>query len=169
MTGYFQTLTQRRKDAKKKLCAFAPLREILLLCLLLFVVGGVQAHAQLLRASPAPGEQLLDSPAEIRLAFNEPLLAGSRITVYGRNFTPTIQLDPEIVGAEMFAAVPLLNPGEYTVQWTAVSQDGHPISGSYAFTLLPANGSWAVSPLWLLALLILLPPAVILWRRKQKR
>jgi methionine-rich copper-binding protein CopC len=149
----------------------------LLICVIHVICGSIllltntaaYAHAQLLQASPAPGAQLVDSPAEIRLTFSEPLLAGSRITVYGQNFSPTIELAPEIAGAELFAAVPPLEPGDYTVQWTAVSQDGHPLSGSYTFTLIPANGSWDIFPLWLLALLILLPPIALLWRRKYKK
>jgi methionine-rich copper-binding protein CopC len=107
---------------------------------LFLFVSTIYAHAELIESSPAPGEELTKSPAEIHLTFNEPVTADSTITL----FTPTFQTisgltattdpnDPMVVTASL----PPLAPNSYTVQWTAVSADGHQITGSYTFELLP--------------------------------
>jgi len=135
----------------------------------LLVVGSVQAHARLLRSSPAAGAELNQSPAEIRLFFNEPLQAGNEITLYGRNFTPTIVLTAEIDPADerqLFAPVPLLEAGEYTVQWTAVSQDGHQITGSYTFILLSPDAGRPSVVVWLILALGLCLPLLLLWSKR---
>ena len=45
-----------------------------------------------------------------------------------------------IVGSRAEAEAELGEPGEYRVDWQAVSVDGHPISGTYSFTWQPAEG-----------------------------
>ena len=45
-----------------------------------------------------------------------------------------------IVGPRAEAEAQLGEPGEYKVDWQAVSVDGHPISGTYSFTWQPAEG-----------------------------
>ncbi|MEO6201515.1 MAG: copper resistance CopC family protein [Cryobacterium sp.] len=45
-----------------------------------------------------------------------------------------------IVGATIETRAELGAPGAYTVDWQAVSVDGHPISGTYSFTWQPADG-----------------------------
>jgi copper resistance protein C len=141
----------------------------LALTAVLLVAGAVQAHARLLRASPAPGAVLSAAPAEIRLFFDEPLRAGNEITLYGRDFNPTIgllaELDP-VDGRQLFAPAPPLAPGDYTVQWTAVSQDGHPITGSYTFTLRTTGAGRLSVVVWLILTLGLFLPLLLLWRKR---
>jgi methionine-rich copper-binding protein CopC len=135
----------------------------------LLVAGAVQAHARLLRASPAAGAELSAAPAEIRLFFNEPLRAGNEITLYGRDFSPTIALAAAIDPADsrqLFAPAPPLAPGDYTVQWTAVSQDGHPITGSYTFTLLPPDAGRPSPVVWLILALGLGLPLLLLGSKR---
>lgn len=92
------------------------------------------AHAELLSASPAPGESLGQSPAEIRLRFSEPIGSGSDIFVFSERFIYLEGLTTRIEGeSELVVALPPLAPNDYTVQWTAVSSDGHSVSGSYSF------------------------------------
>jgi methionine-rich copper-binding protein CopC len=106
----------------------------------------------LVAAEPAAGATLSASPPEIRLTFNEPVTADSQIIIYGEGFQPlpglTAQLEPTNP-AEVYAAVPELAPGDYTVQWAAVSADGHEISGSYSFSVdAPSTVTGQAFPWW---------------------
>ena len=110
---------------------------LILAIVLAIAVGQVAGHAELVDAAPAPGAQLANSPTEIRLTFSEAAATG-RITLLANGFEPVDGLEarsdpehPEVI----FTPVPLLDAGNYTVQWMATGADGHEISGSYAFTI----------------------------------
>ncbi len=99
------------------------------------------AHSELVAAEPAPGAQLAQSPAEIRLTFSEPVAASSQIVVMGENFQQVEGLVPQFNPEQpqvVYTPLPPLPEGIYTVQWVAVSNDGHEISGSYSFSVTPA-------------------------------
>ncbi len=109
-----------------------------LMVVLLVFAGSVAGHGDLVAAEPAPGAQLAESPAEIRLTFNEPVGSASRITLMGENFEPVEGLVPQFNPAEpgqLYTPLPTLTPGVYTVQWVSASADGHEISGSYSFSV----------------------------------
>ena len=107
----------------------------------LFVIGGtgvIYAHAELVGAEPAPGTAVTGSPEEIRLTFSEPVAAGSRVALFTPDFQSIAGVESHVEAQapeQLVATVPGLEPGVYTVQWTAVSADGHEISGSYAFSV----------------------------------
>jgi methionine-rich copper-binding protein CopC len=116
-----------------------------LVCLLaLFaVIGPALAHSELTDSHPAPGAQLAESPAEIQLTFSEPVTAGSRIVVLAEGFQSVGGVEAQVDTlnpAVIRAPLPDLEPGAYTVQWTASSADGHEISGSYTFSVGEAAG-----------------------------
>jgi methionine-rich copper-binding protein CopC len=97
------------------------------------------AHAELRSATPEPGNTLTASPAEVRLTFSEPLGPGSFIEVYGQGFRSVGPLEVGVDPAhpeQLVALLPALDRGAYTVQWSAASDDGHEISGSYAFNVM---------------------------------
>lgn len=103
---------------------------------LVVVATPVAAHAELLAADPSPGAVLAASPAEVRLTFSEPLLAGSTLVIFGEGFAQVAGISPVIdaqAPEQIGAAMPALSPGAYTVQWKAVSFDLHEVSGSYSF------------------------------------
>lgn len=143
----------------------------------------VSAHAELVNARPEPGAQLADAPAEVRLTFNEPVAAQSSILVLGEGFEPVPGLVPQLNAnrpEEVYTPLPPLEPGTYTVQWSAVSQDGHEISGSYSFSVGEGNGSaFSIRRAfsgrglirWLLGLaaVALVLPFVIFWYRRNRR
>lgn len=121
---------------------------LIFIIVFLVIAPGVLAHAELVAAEPEPGAQLADAPAEIRLTFSEPIAAQSDIIVLGEGFAPVEGLVPQL-GADrpeqVYAPLPPLEPGPYTVQWTAVSADGHEISGSYSFSIRQDDGATAVT------------------------
>jgi copper transport protein len=96
------------------------------------------AHAALLKMDPAPGAILTTSPKEIRLTFSEEVLPGisslvlvqvdgTELNLRGANDSHDVHI--------LIAALPLLPPGGYVVQWKVTSADGHPVSGSYSFVV----------------------------------
>lgn len=158
--------------------------------LLVGLVGGalllsaavVRAHAELLTAEPAPGMQLPSAPSVIKLVFNESLGDGSTFTLFDATFkqiSVSVARDKDAPSTLLADNVPELSKGVYTVQWLAVSQDGHPLSGSYEFSIgdqmltstLLAEGAfnpphWVG---WLMVILALaLPTAVYYWQKSQR-
>lgn len=109
-----------------------------LLALVSFTTPGVaSAHAILDSSNPAASTVIAESPAEIRLDFNEHIESSllnvrlfdaeqKEITVQRAELLGT---DPSIV----IAAIPDLVDGVYVVVWRVVSADGHPISGAFPF------------------------------------
>lgn len=124
----------------------------------LTAVTAVSAHAELLAAFPGPGDVLLDTPDEIRLAFNEPISAGSDLFVFTDGFQYVdgieAQIDPEDATV-LFSPLPPLVANEYNVQWSAISADGHAVSGTYTFRVSEESAP-ASTPLFILGGLLLL-------------
>lgn len=109
-----------------------------LLALVTFATPGVaSAHAILDSSEPAASTVISQSPAEIKLDFNEEI-EGTLLSV--RLFdaqqkeieisrAELLDLDPSVVTA----AIPDLSDGVYVVVWRVVSADGHPVSGAFPF------------------------------------
>jgi copper resistance protein C len=108
---------------------------------LVFALTATQAfaHAQLQKATPPVGGTV-GSPSEIRLEFSEgvePRFSKVSLTSAGGAEVP---LGAEKVeGADRAVlVVPIgkqLAPGDYKVQWRAVSVDTHRTQGTYSFTV----------------------------------
>jgi copper transport protein len=105
-----------------------------------------EAHAVLVRSSPAAQAQLVAAPSSLDLWFSEPLEGGfSTFSVLDGTGQPVL-----IDGIEVDAGDPkhlvgfprALEPGIYTVVYRTLSQaDGHEWSGSFSFTVLNEDGS----------------------------
>jgi methionine-rich copper-binding protein CopC len=106
--------------------------------LLWATADSVMAHAQLLESNPAPGSTLDAPPTEIRLTFDEPIGADSRINLFNNAFYAQTGVesfvDPQNPN-QLVATLPPLERGIYNVNWTAVSADGHQVSGSFRFQI----------------------------------
>jgi methionine-rich copper-binding protein CopC len=121
----------------------------LLLVLVTPVIGW--AHASLVSADPAAKSVLHASPSRVRLVFSEALEPSlGRISLVGSDGV-VVKLaaagDPRDVNA-LIAPVPQpLKAGAYRIVWRVVSADGHPVEGSYGFTVeLPIDSSSASAP-----------------------
>ncbi len=165
--------------------------KLVAICLAL-IVGAITAlaagaHAELLAAEPAPGAQLPVSPSEVRLTFTEPVGAQSRILVFAEGFQAVEGLVSQNSTAQpetLYVPLPELEPGVYTVQWSAISDDGHEISGTYSFSVdpnvvasvaqppepsaTPAPGLSSL-PIWLLIIggLAIAVPLLLVWRQQR--
>lgn len=111
---------------------------LLLLALIVLAAGGrhAEAHAVLERMAPEPGQRLTEGPDEISLGFNEPVdLSIGSVRVLD-DLSRTVTDTPAEVSGDrrtVKLALPELGEGIYTVSYRVVSEDGHPVAGSYVF------------------------------------
>jgi copper transport protein len=96
------------------------------------------AHASLESSSPAASSVLDEAPTDITLDFDEPVTAqADGIRLLDSSSNPITVGAPE-QGSDssvVVAAVPDIPDGAYVVAWQVVSQDGHPLSGAFAFQI----------------------------------
>jgi copper transport protein len=105
--------------------------------------AGALVHAHLVSSIPADGDSLPASPPVIRLVFSEPVEAAlSRVLIVSARDSLEIGLRPDSTDAQtLHGDLPALAAAEYRVDWRVVSADGHPVEGSFRFTVLGAGGS----------------------------
>jgi len=107
------------------------------------------AHASLAQAYPPIGAVLSVAPSEVRLIFDDDLQdlgANSNIIEVtdpsGTQFQKSLAT---VEGATVVVPLLPLAPNTYTVTYRVVSADGHPVSSSYSFELLPKADSVTTS------------------------
>ncbi len=109
-------------------------------------------HGGLKSSVPASKSRLTTIPTELRLTFTEaPELAVTRIKLRAPDRSEVALGKLEIVGKDRVTVVApitgIVLRGTYTVEWQIAGEDGHPVVGTFAFTVTDA----AVAP----------PPAAI--------
>lgn len=99
--------------------------------------GRAGAHASLVGSSPATGAVLDTSPTEIVLEFDERVRSiDDSIRLFDRSGEPVAVARATEAGQIVTASLPgVLVDGAYLVSWQVVSDDGHPIRGSFAFSV----------------------------------
>ena len=101
------------------------------------------AHDELTSTTPKNGATVTSAPSSLELTFAEkPLAVGNQISVKAPDGS-TSKATPKVDGSTVSAPFAGHGDGAYTVTWRVVSSDGHPISGSYAFTLKGGTASTA--------------------------
>ena len=101
------------------------------------------AHDELTSTTPKNGATVTSAPSSLELTFAEkPLAVGNQISVKAPNGS-TSKATPKVDGSTVSAPFAGHGDGAYTVTWRVVSSDGHPISGSYTFTLKGGTASTA--------------------------
>jgi methionine-rich copper-binding protein CopC len=106
------------------------------------LAGEAFAHAQLVTAAPAEKSTVATSPTELDLKFSESVnLKFTRVKVKGPD-EKDVRTGAATLGEgdDSKLIVPLpgaLAAGPYTVEWSALSTDGHKSHGSYTFTVKP--------------------------------
>lgn len=92
------------------------------------------AHAQLEQASPAAGATVQSMPAEVRLKFTKEITEATTVAVTG----PKGRAEngkPQYTAYTLRVGLKPMGAGTYTVQWHAISADGHETEGHYSFTV----------------------------------
>ena len=99
----------------------------------------VLAHAMLVKAEPPRRAQLVQSPKEVRLWFNEEVEKDyASLTLLDSAQAPVTESRPHIAADDPKAIVLPLSevaPGKYTVKFRVLSVDGHVVDSSYDFTV----------------------------------
>lgn len=104
---------------------------------MLLVPAPAHAHDSLISSDPADGATLETSPEQITLTYSAEVLEVSPVVQIseGPGGEP-LELTPVLEGPTVTAQIPEPLPaGTHTVQWRVVSSDGHPIEGSFTFTV----------------------------------
>ena len=119
------------------------MRIVMLVLLSTLLLGAPQAnaHAALVRGSPAANSRVHVSPAQVTLWFSdrlEPAYSTIEVRDHAGNRADqgsgqVNEQDPTVL------RVPLkpLAPGTYTVRWRVISVDGHATKGDFAFRVGP--------------------------------
>ncbi|MFK7846126.1 MAG: copper resistance protein CopC [Rhodothermales bacterium] len=107
-----------------------------LLAITLILVGQAFAHSPLKSTSPENNAKLDNIPEMLHLTFSKPARIVKVVMTHtngdashemklelpSKEITDEVHLTPEFMGA-----------GEYTVDWRALSEDGHTIKGNFSF------------------------------------
>lgn len=94
------------------------------------------AHSHLQGSNPADGDILTEPLKEIILEFDSKIEQGSFIEITSATGGP-IEIEELIIGEGTLAgtvAEPFVN-GDYAVNWSIISADGHPLEGEFSFTV----------------------------------
>lgn len=102
---------------------------------LLILATGAQAHAHLVKSSPAANAAVA-APAVLHLDFSETLEPkfSSAALMKADGSPVAVKAVAKGKAVDATPAAPL-SPGAYMVVWTAVAADGHKVSGNYNFTV----------------------------------
>lgn len=111
--------------------------------------GPASAHDQLISTNPADGSTLAKLPPQVTLTFGELVLdtdGGTQVKVTDAA-GKTINSGPTVVKDNVVSqAVTGTATGTVTVLWRVVSEDGHPVSGEFSFTVQGAGTTLSPVP-----------------------
>lgn len=108
---------------------------LLALVLLIASLSTASAHALLKSTNPSDGSTISSGQSAVELTFGktarvtkvvliEPDGTEQRLEISVRDFTKFLVLDADLTAV-----------GSYQVQWRALSEDGHPLKGSFSFNV----------------------------------
>ena len=106
------------------------MKHILSFAFALFFAASAFGHSQLALTEPAHGAVLSERPEQLKLQFAQPIrltllrITGENITISKKGFETSFELD-----------LPELDSGAHDVEWRGLSSDGHPVSGTFSFSL----------------------------------
>lgn len=96
----------------------------------------VSAHTGLTSSSPAEGEVVAEDIHEVVLGFNSKIESTSTVKIFNENeeeiIVSNIQVNDNVMTGAFMSP---LDNGTYTVDWKIIGADGHPIQGTYSFTV----------------------------------
>lgn len=125
----------------------AVLGSVMAALLMLFgvtIASPVLAHTELESTSPTDGEALATPPAQIDLVFGEaPLPDAIDLSITDASGAVVASALPATV-TENTVSTPWpadLSDGAYTVNYRVVSDDGHPVTGTFSFTIGDATAA----------------------------
>ncbi|MFE4579390.1 copper resistance CopC family protein, partial [Streptomyces chartreusis] len=95
------------------------------------------AHTELEGSSPGADTSLAGPPPRVTLTFSDTMTEKyAQVAVTGSGGTSAAQGEPQVKGKTVTLTLdPAAPAGRYTVGYRVVSADGHPVSGSYRFSV----------------------------------
>ena len=93
------------------------------------------AHSKSEATTPADGATVIDVP-ELSMRFDDPMRIIS-VTLTSPDGDVEIERETGMDPTTEFRALPLeeLAPGSYRFDWRGMASDGHPMQGSFSFTV----------------------------------
>ena len=124
----------------------ALLAAVLALFLVLGTAGPASAHDELVRTNPESGATLDKAPTTLELTFSGDIQdIGSEVRVTDSHGTDVTRGTLAVQNTKV--SQPLREGGDtdetYTVTWRVVSQDGHPIEGTFTYSVGEGAGTTA--------------------------
>lgn len=111
--------------------------------LLILLPISASAHSELQSSNPAQGT-VVPSPfsGPVVMTFTESLAVGSKADLYGpgHQLVASATID---AGTMTVSLTSPLAPGDYTVEWVSIADDGDLLRGTIAFSVATASGSSA--------------------------
>lgn len=111
--------------------------------LTLFTAAPAAAHDELVGTTPSASASPAKAPEQVVLRFSEPPgTVGTQVTVKDASGKDWAAGKPTLSGSNV--VTPLrsgANAGKYTVAWRVVSDDGHPVSGTLAYTVTTGSSA----------------------------
>lgn len=110
-------------------------RITLALAVTLVATTAALAHSMVEKTTPADGATV-ESVAVIEMRFDDPMRV-TAITVTGPDGDLNITRETGLNPVTEFRALPpeIIPAGVYTVDWRGLSVDGHPMQGTFGFTV----------------------------------
>ncbi|MEU8560528.1 copper resistance CopC family protein [Streptomyces cyaneofuscatus] len=101
------------------------------------------AHTDLDSSTPVAEASLAEVPESVTLTFSDPMdQKYAKVAVTSPDKQVVSQGTPQVDGKRVTIALdPQAPAGEYSVGYRVVSADGHPVSGSYSFTVQTQKAS----------------------------
>lgn len=102
----------------------------------LFFAPAGWTHSNKEKTTPADGAVLESAPEMIRMTFDQPMrITMVRLTDAGGDEVDVSRSDGATPLTEFEARPAALDPGTYSVEWRGLSDDGHPMKGSFSFEI----------------------------------
>ncbi|NOU91825.1 hypothetical protein GC093_01045 [Paenibacillus sp. LMG 31456] len=132
------TSRKQRKLSWNSLCILLLTILIVSLCIGGIAPQKVSAHTSLTSAVPAANAELEQAPSSVILTFNERLEDGVYyIKVFDSKQKPVTDSKAKLNASRTVVQLdlPKLTTGNYLVTYHVISADGHPVEGTYLFSL----------------------------------
>lgn len=122
-----------------------PLVRLVVFVSLFFSAQFALAHTALRQASPAPDAVVATVPTKIDLVFSEAVKLVKLQIMASDHEMPSSFTPNDAAQAEFSFETPGMHPGTFTVNWSVIGADGHPVTNSYKFTVDQAAAGTAAN------------------------
>ena len=111
-------------------------RVLILSAALLALSGVAQAHTHLEKSMPAENSVVATAPSQLAMHFSEATrLTAVSVQKDGDKESMHVSALPAQASEDVSVPLELLGPGKYTVNWRALGDDNHVMSGTLHFTV----------------------------------